>query len=405
MKHILLFSMFLLMPLTGMKAQVSDYDDLFNEGKVWYYDYEGKERKYYFQGDIVINGQTCKKLLGEEDGEVLSCSYLFYKGKDVYYMTTTGEEYPMFIYSEQYYRGYGLLSADSVLVNGHVYKRYSYGNEPLFIEGIGSIGGIRSPGPVPGNDVSPSFKYCKLNDAIIYTWEDSYAPSWHPYSSFMAEGKKWNYHYRSLNGTEYDESLMTKGDTLIANRNCKKLYNGGSYQGAFYEESGKVYFYAQGKDTPELIYNFNGKKGDLLISMPFDEEILAEDVDYVTVNGRSFKRIATETYESGSHDSSADFMWVEGIGGMKHLLHNQFLPGDNYNFVSCELNGEVIFTNKDFISTSAEGTVGIRSIDNGKLANAKGNGCVYDLQGRKVVQSAGLKAGIYIINGKKVVIK
>ena len=239
------------------------------------------------------------------------------------------------------------------------------------------------------------------------------------HTSFMAEGKKWNYHYKNLNGTEYDESLMTKGDTLIASRNCKKLYNGGSYQGAFYEEGGKVYFYAQGKDTPELIYNFNGKKGDLLLSMPFDREILAENVDHVTVNGRSFKRIATETYESGSHDSSADFMWVEGIGGMKHLLHNQFLPGDNYNFVSCELNGEVIFTSKDFISTSAEGTVGIHSIDNEKSATAKGDGCIYDLQGRKVgqrsevkgqnlefgIRNSELKPGIYIINGNKVVIK
>lgn len=412
MKQILLFSIFLLMPLTGMKAQVSDYDDLFNEGKVWYYDYEGKERKYYFQGDIVINGQTCKKLLGEEDGEVLSCSYLFYKGKDVYYMTTTGEEYPMFFYSEQYHRDYGLLYVDSILVKGHVYKRYNddYGR-PLFIEGIGSSGGIRSPRPVPGNYVAPSFKYCKLNDIVIFTREDCFASSWDPYSSFMAEGKKWNYHYKDLTGMEYDECLMTRGDSILANRNCKKLYSDGNYKGAFYEENDIVYFYYKGKDTPELIYNFNGQKNDVLLKT-LDGSIHAGDVDDVTVNGHIFKRIATMIH-TGSPNTEPPFFWVKGIGGTKHLLHNHFLPNDYYQFVSCELNGETIFTMEDFNSngSSAEEIVGIFSVSQNDISKMKDSD-IYDLQGRKVnneqlkmKSGRALPRGLYIMNGKKVIVR
>jgi len=63
--------------------------------------------------------------------------------------------------------------------------------------------------------------------------------------------------------------------------------------------------------------------------------------------------------------------------------------------------------------------VGIQSIDNEKSATAKGDGAVYDLQGRKVItnyelrntsakfeiRNSELKPGIYIINGKKVVVK
>ena len=44
-------------------------------------------------------------------------------------------------------------------------------------------------------------------------------------------------------------------------------------------------------------------------------------------------------------------------------------------------------------------TTGIRSIDNGQLTMDN----VYDLQGRKVAQPA--KGGLYIVNGKKIVIK
>ena len=56
---------------------------------------------------------------------------------------------------------------------------------------------------------------------------------------------------------------------------------------------------------------------------------------------------------------------------------------------------------RSFLSFNAEGeTTGIESIDNGQLI--MDNGAVYDLQGRKVQNP---KHGLYIINGKKVIIK
>ena len=63
--------------------------------------------------------------------------------------------------------------------------------------------------------------------------------------------------------------------------------------------------------------------------------------------------------------------------------------------------GDVSYGVRSFVLNFGEGeTTGINSIDNGQLI--MDNGAVYDLQGRRVVNPS---RGLYIVNGKKVVIK
>jgi len=113
---------------------------------------------------------------------------------------------------------------------------------------------------------------------------------------------------------------------------------------------------------------------------------------------------STETYNT----------WHDGKGENNNFygLHINDEGDAQFARIECSAGNEVtIPAGKAFLlinSTNAartlsvvfdDETTGIRSIDNGQLTMDN----VYDLQGRKVAQPA--KGGLYIVNGKKVVIK
>lgn len=246
-------------------------------------------------------------------------------------------------------------------------------------------------------------------------------------SDFLTEGKRWNYQFINVKNL-YDEEVVSdfyyeiKGDTLLNSMNCKKLYffdsiQGGKYVGAIYESLGRYYFVEDGHDDARRIY-YSTNESDLMeVTDNNDKQWIQCKSDTVYVKGIFLRRHKYQIHDTDLQDSYGLTTMIEGIGTMYGpviFFDKDFyemtviVGGNNHNsirFISCTLNGETIFTLADFNDKSTEGTVGIRSIENERLPNAKRNGCLYDLQGRKVVQSAGLKAGIYIINGKKVVIK
>ena len=60
---------FLLLPMLTM---AQDYEPFIVEGKVWYYEHVDYLRSYiykvYFEGDTVIDGNSCKKMVEERPG-------------------------------------------------------------------------------------------------------------------------------------------------------------------------------------------------------------------------------------------------------------------------------------------------------------------------------------------------
>ena len=67
------------------------------------------------------------------------------------------------------------------------------------------------------------------------------------------------------------------------------------------------------------------------------------------------------------------------------------------------LKGEAAVKARSFSLDFGDGTTGIQMIEDGRLKIENSTDAVYDLQGRKVQNTA--KKGVYIVNGKKVVIK
>lgn len=181
-----------------------------------------------------------------------------------------------------------------------------------------------------------------------------------------------------------------------------------------YEEDGKVYSYTPNfSDGWQLEFDSNLQPGE---AMP-DNRVI-DLIDAITVNDEVYHRF---TFKDGS-------CWIEGIGspkyGMLNVINSELDPEITVlkmKTVSICDNGNCIFNADDFTADGEEINVddfpskeptGIcsanRSTDN-ILATP-----LYDLQGRRVGASLNnkgqmtnerMKKGVYIKNGRKVVIK
>ena len=431
MKQTLLLLITVMASFTGVQAQSgnlpSSISDFLTEGKRWNYQFINVKNLYdeevvsdfYYEikGDTLLNSMNCKKLYffdsiqgGKYVGaiyESLGRYYFVEDGHDdarrIYYSTNESD---LMEVTDNNDKQWIQCKSDTVYVKGIFLRRHkyqihdtdlqdSYGLTTM-IEGIGTMYGpviffdkdfYEMTVIVGGNNHnSIRFISCTLNGETIFTAEDFNAPAWQANKSFMAEGKKWNFHYQDLQGKEYDESLIIRGDTLIDSRYCKKLYNGGNYQGAFYEEEGKVFFYHANTTTPELLYDFSLKAGGIMLTGEEGKEICVEAVDNIQYKDYSYKKLTTRVYDHG-HDAPSTYSWIEGVGGSGYLLHNQLMQDDYYTLVSCELNGEVIYKPEgDYLPLLAEGKEWIYS--------QRGQGGQEDYDFRYFIQGDSVVSGV-----------
>ncbi len=110
----------------------------------------------------------------------------------------------------------------------------------------------------------------------------------------------------------------------------------------------------------------------------------------------------------GLTEVSGDTKEILFVGSGNKLTHPSTLPGNMKGFRGYfKLKGDAVSANGFSLNLGDE-TTGIHSIDNGQLTI---DNSVYDLQGRRVQtsnlnsQTSNLKRGVYIVNGKKVIIK
>lgn len=206
-------------------------------------------------------------------------------------------------------------------------------------------------------------------------------------------------------GEAYNTLLTIKGDTTVNGHLCKKVYEGSdSHAKAFLFENGqKVFRCWLGREEPELLYDFGCEVGDILALSYCN--ILVTKIDTVEQYGHRLRRIA---YSVGHDDDDVfddqGFCWVEGIGASCDMITNMELPGNYYNFRSCELDGQVLYDYKVFYSDAVH--TDIRSCHDA-LTSHKDSPQSFDLQGRRLPQSKWsgrrMPKGVYIQNGRKVV--
>ena len=88
------------------------------------------------------------------------------------------------------------------------------------------------------------------------------------YRPLVEQGKKWTYHHDAYQYV-YDYHYTLEGDTVVAGKDCLKMYSENrygdgerQYEGALFEENKKVYCFFPYKEEssieePALLYDFS----------------------------------------------------------------------------------------------------------------------------------------------------
>ena len=217
----------------------------------------------------------------------------------------------------------------------------------------------------------------------------------------VEEGKTWvteNY-AENPNVPNWFITHQLRGDTIIGEWNCKKLYR---YDGSFpdpdkemyycamFETNGKTYMIGKGENSPQLLYDFSAKKGDNVSVYCFpgaDEyvqlEIVSDELDWDTnLYGRKLV----------SHDEADGRVfgrWLYGIGDKCGLFGTSqwacHLVGGGSSLVCCYVGDEVLYG----------------SVPSGIAYTSQVSApSLHDLQGRRL--NAEPQKGVFIRGGKKV---
>jgi len=181
-------------------------------------------------------------------------------------------------------------------------------------------------------------------DAIAQTYNHQ------EYRPLVEEGKHWTYdNFMPLRPAEYDHYYYydLKGDTLIAGKNCLKIYSDNlsnghtvNYQASLYEENKKVYCFPSGKEEAVLLYDFDCVVGDTIQveeGKMVLKDIRMEDNGGIAIRKYVFQIIAKYAEEYG------DICWIEGVGSMKDFFGMLPLDGNYNSLNACEVNGEKLY--------------------------------------------------------------
>lgn len=250
-----------------------------------------------------------------------------------------------------------------------------------------------------------------------------------PDATFVEEGKVWETYISekgplaSWKGADCIKTYYIKGDTIVGNHACKKVYTferfltvptrltPTSLYACLYEEAGRVYLIAPNSETPGLLYDFGMQVG---------ETATFRLVDYRNAqNAVNATLTMTDKWEGEGlvighqiagrktpvitliRDNGTDLVfWVERVGDVCGPFSTwlttykpQEVPAtwDLPSSMRCIVNGEPLygwFENYE---------VGIDRISTG--TQAVDDGAIYDLSGRRLAEAP--KQGIYIQGRKK----
>ena len=368
-----------------------------------------EERKSYpvvaaLHSDTLINGNRYLKLYYTGDEEKYYHSAWREEDRKVYTVRKGGTEeilvfdFGMEINAISRFESaeeLQLTKTDVVNVNGELFFRQSFTStidygikdetpDVIAVEGVGSnsygifscglfadlVGGIKEDDPSYYESSTLVFLSCEEDGEVIFTKDDFDKEAYvepEPiagYRPMLKEGKAWNYkNYIDGRPEEYnyEYSYTLQGDTIVGGKSCLKLYldseqNGHAptYTAAMYEEDGKVFYFPQGQEKAELLYDFTKGVGETIWEKngEYYKSILkVGKKDVVSVNGQEFRRF--EISHSWNGDSpEASTLWVEGIGSNMDMFNIEPLPGNYNQLVSCYEDGQPIFAVNDFSKTA-----------------------------------------------------
>lgn len=228
------------------------------------------------------------------------------------------------------------------------------------------------------------------------------------YHTFLEEGKVWTYHYHGYSGREFNVGRVIDGDTIISGLAYKKIYDkvGAQYQYSLREDGNKVFIVYPRNETESLLYDFGKDVGDCLFLRETGDAhgtIMGwkvANVDTIDIKGVRFRRMQLIEYNFKEAELIGDapwnrVYWIEGVGS-ECLLESSFRePGNDYNLLSCQINGR-FYTLHELLASGIDEVKTVRS----KLIVQ--NSFVFNLQGQRI---NGLQKGLNIVDGKKIWVK
>ena len=235
-----------------------------------------------------------------------------------------------------------------------------------WVSGVGErYWGIMQPIAGVGKDDGGEwveFESCEENGRCLFTKAEFNLEALHQdYRPFVEDNKSWTCYGNPEGAGLYCYRL--RGDTLVNDQNCLKLYsqnkynNGRTlYEGALYEQDKRVYIYKPGASECSLLYDFSLKPGEevtLYQNSRYSDGIRAITDVYELHAGQLMRIMAFyEIFRYGDEQVAnyGQFLgnWIEGVGPgyMLDVLHDSFfnVMGGSYgrcnvqtwNRISCE---------------------------------------------------------------------
>ena len=282
------------------------------------------------------------------------------------------------------------------------------------------------------------------------------------YHPFIEEGKVW-VTVQDIPNQPYWGSYFRidyfDGDTIVGNKPCKRwvqkyIRKNGAFMDTTpdrvnefvftviaYEEDRQVWFFFDGEDKPRLWFDFGAEVGDVFsTTVPYavfpkafglkvlqQEEFTYMFHDSVKILGREEQFIGGRMQNVISFhttrmegDEFNKFL-MEGIGStyscdwtMLYPYGNSAWPYPNARLCLCTINDQTLYVDQEMIDlypviTSLYTTTSLSALrpNQRDSTNLKkfDNQSWYDLSGRRLNTSHPNRGGLYIIDGKKVVVK
>ncbi len=252
------------------------------------------------------------------------------------------------------------------------------------------------------------------------TRQDAYHP-------FIEEGKVWTvgrYPMGDSHLTPYGFSqYYFDGDTIIGGRICERWMKDGELIAPLYEEGRRVYYFSKEESVPKLLYDFSVEMGDKTIVNQFNNgDTVSCYIDSVKYNKDGIRifflydRIGIEYAEQMKafiedynenkemYDqylrSEFTYTWMEGIGylhGPKLNVGQGGIPGNIERLIQVRVGDRIIYE----IPDANWGENGIATTE--RTEKSGHSQAVYDLSGRRISAASALPKGVYVRNGRKVV--
>ena len=312
---------------------------------------------------------------------------------------------------------------DEVVANGITRQRWQFFSDntsspsDIWVSGIGSqTYGILLPSRQADFVGEDKLQFVACTDAdgqVLLTAGDFSCPrpDKYVYKPLLQDGKIWYCaSFRTGTNEQGAEAVgwyyqyYTAGDTIVGGMPCLKVYGYNHYMsgkteylGAMHEKSGKVWFFASGTEMGEMLYDFTSVAGDSYgITFRGQHYTTTKLGDcYAKRNG-----VAWHTHVFNNMDLT------EGLGPEQGLLMPMMArrTGAYFQLLLCTEDDQVIYDSGDIDRAV------VMSMDMPEVSRPIA--AVYDLQGReiknakvKMKNGGNLPKGVYIVNGRKVIVK